>query len=190
MAGGKRTRRVHQRDDGTFEVAGALATDRSAGGNVHEHLTSLQRSYGNQAVTTLVQRKGGGRRRPPRQASRDVPGKAAPKVPDFFPKDDVSASLAARDIAWLEYVAPLEYKNGSRAKAAKLYEELVYKKRRDINEVKKYAAILHMAYGSTDPERSLYWMKVAKGEIRPEETKTIAELLQEMKAAETAAQSD
>ena len=179
MAGGKR-RRVREREDGTVEVAAGVATADRAGGNVHEHLQSLQRSYGNQAVTTMVQRKRGRRRE--KQASRDVPSKAAPKEADFFPKDDVSKSLAARSVEWLQHVALLEHRNGSKQRAAKLYEQLVYMKRRDINEVKRYAIALHLVYGSIDAERSLYWKKVAKGDIRPEETKTIAELIKEQEA--------
>lgn len=188
MAGTQRTRRVLERDDGTLvAVGGSVATaPQRSGGNIADHLQSLQRSHGNRAVTIMVQRDRG-RSRP---ASTDNPNHRAPaQQADFFPKDDVSPGLAARDVGWLEYVAPLEFRNGSKQRAIKMYEELAYKRRRDISDVKKYAVPLHLAYGSTDPARAAYWADVARGKIVPEETKSNAQILQEMEAAETAGQA-
>jgi len=170
-------------DDKLGVIRPAPSSQSTGGGNLHDHLQSLQRSHGNQAVTLMVQRDrhkhhGGA-------ASTDAPGhKATAGQPDFFPKDDVSPGLAARDISWLEYVAPLEFRNGSKQRAIKLYEELVFKQQRDISAVKKYAIPLHLSYASVDAPRSLYWMKVAKGEIVPQETKSNAELIKEMEQAE------
>lgn len=184
MAGTQRTRRVLEREDGTLvAIGGSVAAPQRSGGNIADHLHSLQRSHGNRAVTLMVQRDRG-RSRP---ASTDNPNHRAPApAADFFPKDDVSPGLANRDVAWLEYVAPLEFRNGSKARAIKMYEELAYKQRRDISSVKKYAVPLHLAYGSADPARSAYWAKVAKGDIVPEETKSNAQILKEMEAAEMA----
>ena len=89
----------HQRDevlDGTRVRAGTGVAD----GNLSNHVLSLQRDYGNAAVTTVVQRKGG----TSKAASTDAPGakkkgKAAAKA-DYAPKEPGEAT-AGRTAPWL-----------------------------------------------------------------------------------------
>jgi hypothetical protein len=164
-------------------------------GNVHDRLTSLQRSHGNQAVTTMIQRDKK-RHHSLGAASTDNPYYKKPipaaKQADFWPSEHSSPAFAKRDDRWIEYVAKLEYENGKDKKRAALYqEELVFRHPADVGYVKTILAIrLHLLYASVDPERSAYWAKIAKGVLVPDRWKSVQQLEQENDAAAMAGKGD
>ena len=142
------------------EVRGGTAVlDRpSRGGNVRDHLLSLQREYGNSAVTTMVvQRKGGGK----------GGGKKAPKVENYLPEWDATITSKPgelRQSANPMLSAPEEWQV---RKGIHWYEQ-AYLRETSENLRKMDALTISRAYGKLgESARAGWWMKVHTGEIDP-----------------------
>lgn len=75
-------------------------------GSLSNHVLNLQRDYGNAAVTTVVQRKGGKAGKASKAASTDAPGYKKKKVEkkaaeaDFAPKE-MGEATKGREVGWL-----------------------------------------------------------------------------------------
>ncbi|HEX2850006.1 MAG TPA: hypothetical protein VHN98_05620 [Acidimicrobiales bacterium] len=162
--------RVRDRDE-LAEVAGRKkGATADAGASMHDHLLSLQRDYGNTAVTTMVQRKGH-----PRAASTDAPGakksKPAPaKEEDYFPKEHSQrfGSWSDDEIEghindWTKPDDKGHYSPNGLDAAAEGAEELWFR-----HQNRAYAMGVWRVYKLTsDSKRTAFWLGVFQGTIKP-----------------------
>jgi hypothetical protein len=147
--------------------ANAGGADDRSHGNVSDHLLSLQRDYGNEAVTTVVQRR-------PQAASTDAPGhhssrskkKEAPQE-DFAPTEPNPKFNGWTDAELTGHAADAEkgdVKNGLYY-AAELYEEYWFRHK---DNGRAIAMSIWRVYKKLpEPKREAFWLGVFQGKIKP-----------------------
>jgi hypothetical protein len=150
-------RRGHKRDDDRAQGVGTAVAEPGKERNLHDRVLGLQRDYGNAAVTTIVQRKGGAKGK----------GKAAaPKEPDFFPAYDASLTGTPGEMrsAGLGMVAS---DDPDRIRRGIHFYEQAYL-RTDGKEHRSDGNILSNGYRKLGKaEQAAWWMKVSSGAIDP-----------------------
>jgi hypothetical protein len=164
-------RAVWRDHDGDVHDRAATATlERPAGTNVRDHLLSLQRDYGNTAVTTIVQRKGS------QAASTDAPGAKKKKGPaakqeeDFAPKSTRHNGTAdqLRAVAY-DYWQGTNGKSMDLQKAAEYLEDAWLLTDNDGQARLMAMNIARIWKDWSEPKRYAFWMKVHTGEIKPKQ---------------------
>jgi hypothetical protein len=152
---GRRTARQvlgHDRD----EIAGRTGTavvERPAGRNVRDHLLQLQRDYGNTAVTTVVQRKGG--------------KKAAPKQESYFPEWDPTITSSPGELKQ-SAGSMLAGPDPERIRKGIHWYEQAYLRETDDKQRRGDAFVIARTYEKIgESKRSAWWIKVSSGEIDP-----------------------
>ncbi len=159
---------------------GTVQVEPPGAKNVHDHLLHLQRDYGNEAVTSVVQRKRS------KAASTDAPGakkkvaakpgKQAPAEASYAPTDhipglaDVSTSDLSQDAS--DFMSRKDGNTeGNLERASRDYLELWF--RTPGKSSRSYATQLYRCYRDMKGEekRAAYWSKVASGEIDPKAPK-------------------
>jgi len=152
----RRVERGAGRDDELIKVG--VAPPAATQTNVADHVLGLQRDYGNQAVTTMVQRKGG---------AKKGGGKGAAKVENFLPEWDASINSSAgelRQSANPMINAPEEWQV---RKGIHWYEQ-AYLREKSENTRRMDALVIGRAYEKLgDGARAAWWKKVHIGEIDP-----------------------
>jgi hypothetical protein len=146
----------------------ARVGDSGGPGNVSDHLLSLQRDYGNEAVTTVVQRRGGA-------ASTDAPGhhvksRAKHEAPqeDFAPTEP-NPKFAGMSDAELTGHAD-DYSKGATKNglyyAAELLEEYWFRHKDSAGRA--IAMNIWRVYKQLpEPKREAFWLGVFQGRIKP-----------------------
>lgn len=163
-SGGARLRDRDEQVDTTGR--GPRRPDRPGTGAVSDHLLSLQRDYGNTAVTTIVQRKGH-----PKAASTDAPGAKksapAPKQEDYAPTEHSAKYGSWSDDELNGHIndyTKSNVKNGLLA-AAEMSEELWF---RHQSQSRAYAMGVWRVYKQLgDDKRTAFWLGVMQGTITP-----------------------
>lgn len=152
----RRVERGPGRDDELVAV-GAAPPAAAHGTSVAGHVLGLQRDYGNQAVTTMVQRRGGGKG-----------GKKAPaKVENYLPEWDSTITSKAgelRQSANPMLSAPEEWQI---RKGIHWYEQAYLRETSD-NVRRMDALTIARAYEKVgEGARAAWWKKVHAGDIDP-----------------------
>ena len=163
---------MRERDD--ISAPGGGVEVRSAGKSLTDHVQSLQRDYGNAAVTGLVvQRAPKGRKS--MAASTDIkdvikikdkkgPGKKAPVEETFWPTENPkfrgadTSSVTSGALKW----AQMDGKN--ELSLATEYLEEAYLR----TKARMWADLLYKTYKKLgDKKRSEFWLKVATRQLEP-----------------------
>lgn len=160
-----RGRELHRTSD-EQQIGATPAVAPAGAGNVHEHVLGLQRDYGNQAVTTVVQRR-------EHAASTDAPGhKAAPpkkqeKQEDYAPTAPNPKFNGWTDAELTGHATDYEKgdtKNGL-AYAIECLEEYWFRHR---DQSRAIAMNIWRDYKKLgDAKREAYWLGVMQGTIKP-----------------------
>ena len=168
--GERRTRlKKQERDLDEAAPAPRLTEHKAPDNNLSGRVLSMQRTYGNAAVTAVVQRKGNG------PQSTDAPGakkKPPPKkeapAEDYAPKEANPQFHDWSDAA-LNERSQQELKSGVKNAmhwAAEMQEELWFRHHKDQSAA--YAIGVYRAYKEIgDGKREAFWLKVMHGEIKP-----------------------
>lgn len=181
-------RRTQREREELLRGGGTATLDRPHGKNVRDHLLSLQRDYGNGAVTSMVvQRKDG-------PASTDAPGakKKAPPAKKKGPSDEEKyvpkpdSTLSSNSVGDLVQWGndAVEHAEGAKGtpKDVKNQHDIWYEKAvryygqawlkmpsKPGRQVAMYIYKAYKAWG--DASAAAFWLKVGAGEIDPKAPK-------------------
>jgi hypothetical protein len=129
----------------------------TTGRNVADHVLGLQRDYGNTAVTTAIQRKGG---------KGGKGSKAKPKEVSYFPDYDPTLTGTPGEMrqAGLGMIGSDE--EGRIRRGIHFYEQAYL--RTDGKEYRSDGNVIYNGYKKVgDGDRASWWLKVAQGIINP-----------------------
>jgi hypothetical protein len=136
-----------------------ISEARAGGGNVRDHLLSLQRDYGNGAVTSVIQRKGGGKKGPKPKHEENF----APTSLHYNGTKDVQKSMA------MDYWQGTNGKSMDLEKAAKYMEDVWFLEDDDGQARSVALNVARIWKEWSEPKRYAFWIKVHTGEIKPKE---------------------
>lgn len=146
--GRRRIERRPERD----EPVDAAAPSVKPGRNVADHVLGLQRDYGNTAVTTVIQRKGG--------------GKAKAKEVSYFPEYDPTLSGTPGEMRQAG-LGMISSDDKDRIQRGIHFYEQAYL-RTDGKEYRSDGNILYNGYKKLgEADRAAWWQKVSHGVINP-----------------------
>lgn len=150
---------------------GAAPPTSAHGTNVADHVLGLQRDYGNNAVTTMVQRAPKSR-----AASTDAPsakkgkgrGKKAPVEENYAPTSlHYNGTLDQQRSAAMDYWHGTNGKSMDLEKAAKYMEDAWLLTDAD-GPARAIALNVSRIWKEwSEPKRAAFWMKVHTGELKP-----------------------
>lgn len=145
-------RRVERRPEHEEPLGGRSPATMTRGRNVESHVLGLQRDYGNTAVTTVIQRKGG--------------GKAKPKEVSYFPEYDPTLTGTPGEMRQAG-LGMIGSDDKARIERGIHFYEQAYL-RTDGKEHRSDGNVIYNGYKKLgEMERAAWWLKVAQGVINP-----------------------
>lgn len=145
-------RRIERRPEHEETVAGRSPATVTRSRNVESHVLGLQRDYGNTAVTDVIQRKGGGKRKP--------------KEVSYFPEYDPTLSGTPGEMRQAGLGMISSDDEGRIRRGIHFYEQAYL--RTDGKEYRSDGNILFNGYRKLgEAERAAWWQKVSHGVINP-----------------------